>query len=214
MAVTYLAGKRIRGLSTDRLDSYTTESAYDTTGVTYGAESLVNTTSPRRGIKILTGSSAIGKIIRKVATELRGIDSPTGNLRFKVYRSGSAISTSGTLDVSTLTTSFVSIELLLDTKVTLQADDRVVMEYTDATGTMAVHTLYNNSPNTISSGFNHTSWNGSAWSDITYDIMFGFDSTPASYSTNLLTNLQDGSIFYETDTNKEYVLYNNTWTEI
>jgi|LWDU01.1.fsa_nt_gi hypothetical protein len=31
-----------------------------------------------------------------------------------------------------------------------------------------------------------------------------------------LTNIkvQDGSIFYETDTNKEYVLYNNTWTEV
>jgi hypothetical protein len=27
-------------------------------------------------------------------------------------------------------------------------------------------------------------------------------------------NAVDGSIFYETDTNKEYVLYNNTWTEV
>jgi|LWDU01.1.fsa_nt_gi hypothetical protein len=27
-------------------------------------------------------------------------------------------------------------------------------------------------------------------------------------------DVQDGSIFYETDTNKEYVLYNNTWTEV
>ena len=27
-------------------------------------------------------------------------------------------------------------------------------------------------------------------------------------------NLVDGSIFYETDNNKEYVLYNNTWTEV
>ena len=27
-------------------------------------------------------------------------------------------------------------------------------------------------------------------------------------------NLVDGSIFYTTDTNKEYVLYNNTWTEV
>jgi hypothetical protein len=26
--------------------------------------------------------------------------------------------------------------------------------------------------------------------------------------------IQDGAIFYETDTNKEYVLYNNTWTEL
>ena len=28
------------------------------------------------------------------------------------------------------------------------------------------------------------------------------------------TKLQDGAIYYETDTNKEYVLYNNTWTEV
>jgi hypothetical protein len=34
-------------------------------------------------------------------------------------------------------------------------------------------------------------------------------------TTNLIgDNLVDGSIFYETDTNKEYVLYNNTWTEV
>ena len=26
--------------------------------------------------------------------------------------------------------------------------------------------------------------------------------------------VQDGAIFYETDTNKEYILYNNTWTEV
>ncbi len=28
------------------------------------------------------------------------------------------------------------------------------------------------------------------------------------------TKLQDGAIYYETDTNKEYLLYNNTWTEL
>ena len=27
-------------------------------------------------------------------------------------------------------------------------------------------------------------------------------------------NVQDGAIYYDTDLNKEYVLYNNTWTEI
>ena len=27
-------------------------------------------------------------------------------------------------------------------------------------------------------------------------------------------NVQDGAVYYETDTNKEYVLYNNTWTEV
>lgn len=225
-----------------------TESAYDTTGTTYGAETSVSTTSPRRGVKISSGSSAIGKKIKKVATKLRGVSSPTGTLNFKVYRSGtsSAIATSDDLDVSTLTTSFVLKELTLDTVVTLQADDRVVMEYNDATGSMAVHTLYNNNVNTIAGGFQHTSWNGSAWSDINYDIMFGFDSTPASY-LNQFTRLdnynnrgstngyeydsgsnatalgsdgttsiivQDGAIYYDITLNKEYILSNNTWTEL
>ena len=27
-------------------------------------------------------------------------------------------------------------------------------------------------------------------------------------------NIQDGAIYYDTDLNKEYVLYNNTWTEV
>jgi len=27
-------------------------------------------------------------------------------------------------------------------------------------------------------------------------------------------NVQDGAVYYETDTNKEYVLYDNTWTEL
>ena len=29
-----------------------------------------------------------------------------------------------------------------------------------------------------------------------------------------IINLQDGAVFYETDTNKSYVLYNNTWSEL
>lgn len=216
--VEYLAGNRIIGTDDYQSASYTTESAYDTTGVTYGAETKADTTTPRRGVKIDSGSSAIGKKIKKVATKLRGVSSPTGNLYYKVYRSGIAISTSEALDVSTLTSSFVLKELTLDTGVTLQANDRVVMEYPSVTGSMAVHTLYNNSPNTIGGGFKHTSWNGTAWSDITYDIMFDFDSTPASGVTDTIivkpTNVVNGSLYYAKDTNKEYVLNNNTWTEL
>ena len=39
----------------------------------------------------------------------------------------------------------------------------------------------------------------------------GSDLTPAPAAS---VKVQDGVIFYETDTNKEYVLYNNTWTEL
>ena len=49
----------------------------------------------------------------------------------------------------------------------------------------------------------------------------GAYSTGASGGSGILIirytgsyNIVDGSIFYETDNNKEYVLYNNTWTEV
>jgi hypothetical protein len=55
--------------------------------------------------------------------------------------------------------------------------------------------------NTDSGGF-------SADSNLT---ALGSDLTPAATES---PKVQDGLIFYETDTNKEYVLYNNTWTEL
>lgn len=41
--------------------------------------------------------------------------------------------------------------------------------------------------------------------------MLGSDVTPA---TAEVIKVQDGAIFYETDTNKEYILYNSAWTEL
>jgi len=41
--------------------------------------------------------------------------------------------------------------------------------------------------------------------------VLGSELTPAAASGVIVS---DGAIFYETDTNKEYVLYNNTWTEL
>lgn len=41
--------------------------------------------------------------------------------------------------------------------------------------------------------------------------VLGSDMTPAAAQDATVT---DGAIFYETDTDKEYVLYNNTWTEV
>ena len=45
-----------------------------------------------------------------------------------------------------------------------------------------------------------------------YDINSNLSVIGSDGATS--TKLQDGAIYYETDTNKEYVLYNNTWTEL
>ena len=41
--------------------------------------------------------------------------------------------------------------------------------------------------------------------------VLGSDLTPAS---TVATKVQDGAVFYETDTNKSYVLSSNVWTEL
>jgi len=49
------------------------------------------------------------------------------------------------------------------------------------------------------------------------NIYVGSTASPYSvyqYGLEASYNIADGSIFYETDTNKEYVLYDSTWTEL
>ena len=160
--------------------SFTTQSAFNSSGNGFGAEAPISNTQYRRGIKINSGSSAIGKTIKKISTQMHRVGSPTGNISYKVYRSGSVIATSPNVDITTISTSFTVIEYTLDVQVTLQADDRIVAEWDNRSASGNLTILYNNSPSTIASGFSHTSWNGSAWSDSTYDIYFNFDSTPAT----------------------------------
>ena len=45
-----------------------------------------------------------------------------------------------------------------------------------------------------------------------YDTDSNFSALGSDGTESL--NVQDGAIYYDTDLNKEYVLYNNTWTEI
>ncbi len=46
------------------------------------------------------------------------------------------------------------------------------------------------------------------------DFDTGSNTTVLSSDGVESLGVQDGAIYYETDTNKEYVLYNNTWTEL
>ena len=57
------------------------------------------------------------------------------------------------------------------------------------------------------SQFDYHAWNGTYASGDNISVL-GSDITP------LGVKVQDGAIYYETDTNKEYILSNNTWTEL
>ena len=57
------------------------------------------------------------------------------------------------------------------------------------------------------SQFDYHAWNGTYASGDNISVL-GSDITP------LGVKVQDGAIYYETDTNKEFILYNNIWTEL
>ncbi len=68
--------------------------------------------------------------------------------------------------------------------------------------------LWNTTDQITSMSF--TPQSGTVDTDSNLSIL-GSNITTASAQDVTVT---DGAIFYETDTNKEYVLYNNTWTEL
>jgi len=56
--------------------------------------------------------------------------------------------------------------------------------------------------------------NGTGGNDGSGDMQIG-DNISALGSDGVESlNVQDGAVYYETDTNKSYVLYNNSWTEL
>ena len=67
-----------------------------------------------------------------------------------------------------------------------------------------------NTSDVISSMTHNNTGNGDYNTDSNLSVL-GSELTPAATQDVTVT---DGSIFNETDTNKEYILYNNTWTEV
>ena len=58
--------------------------------------------------------------------------------------------------------------------------------------------------------FHSGSYGSGSFLEDTNMSALGSDMTPASTPVKI----QDGTVFYETDTNKSYVLYNGSWTEL
>lgn len=85
----------------------------------------------RQGNQVLTSHALIGKLLQKVGLKLKKTGSPTGTATIAIRNNAGTIQlTLGTLDVSTLTTSYVVYTFENLTGHTLVADDRVDIEFT------------------------------------------------------------------------------------
>ena len=63
----------------------------------------------------------------------------------------------------------------------------------------------------VITGFTYFCWAGNSYISGDNALVLGSDMTP---SAAVATKVQDGAVFHETDTNKAYVLYNDTWSEL
>jgi hypothetical protein len=216
----FLAGNRIRGLNSERVSSYTTETVYNQTGGWAGALNMYSGATTRRGIRIEAGSPAIGKVVRKVKGELSATGagaSVTGNFHWSIRNNADTV-VAVTPDVAASTlpeaTTEDFTEYTFDVSRTLVEGDRIQVEYSGGGASNTVNISYNNGLPAMPSGTKQSAYNGSYTDTTTGTPYFIVDSTPASYTVNALPNIEDGSIFYETDTNKSYVLYNGSWSEV
>jgi len=217
MTIEYLAGNRLRGLNSDRESNYTTETVYNQSGGWAGAVPLSGAGNTRTGIRVESGSSAIGKVVRKIQGELSKSNSPTGTYKWTIRNNADAIvaeTPTGVAGDLTVAATETFVEFTFDVSRTLVEGDRIQLEFSGGDASNDINLSYNNSLPSMPSGFKRCVY-GSSYTDTTTGTpYFKLDSTPASYTVNSLSNIVDGSIFHETDTNKSYILYSGSWSEL
>ncbi len=115
-------------------------SIYSVTGDnSYGSMSSTGSSSDVTGIgeTLTSSSSLIGSYIKRIAAVLKKAGSPTGTVYFRIRNSsGTIVKELGTVDASSLTPSDQVFEVTASSAHTLQANDKVLIEW-DGTGSSA-----------------------------------------------------------------------------
>ena len=201
MALKYLAGNRIQGLSTDRESesvyySSTTENGSSQCNLSHAAYLW----SMGRQVQ----SAEAGTTTTKISFYLKAPSATDYDLRAVVYTSGGSLrDTSNTVDASTLSTTggWVEFDGL---NVSLNENDYTMMEVFGSTNSNGVYVFRDGSVSGNAYETQHSYTNFSS-----HGTKLTIKYTGMSSS---LTNLETGSIFEETDTGKHYIWNSSTST--
>ena len=235
MAVKYLAGNRIQGLSTDRVSSST---AFDNLSATGSDGKMCKDEQGYYATQIGTSHSGIGTDVNRVSFMLKKTGSPTGNMKSKIYSGDVETTGNGhtaktvvatsttTLDISTLDdSSYTEIVFEFASDRTVAAGDNYSLEMQDGTdvpsSSKCVKIGYNSTAttNAIVARSPYGSTNGTVQALDWYYNPFGtgYGLAMKIYGVGGIdTNLQNGTIFEETDTGKHFIWNSSTstWTEV
>mgnify|MGYP006134214629 CR=1 len=201
----FLAGNRIRGLNTEKTSTTTTDITWDSTTAINVSISGNTVTG--------TGTGAWDKVARSTQTWTPS-DAPT--LDFTSAGTGSLMAGFGK---GTLGTNHTTIDFAL------YSSDRVWENGSQVFSNSTVPSSSDTLKITMDSNGLVKYWvNGAViytstqTASGTYYAQFATASVGKSatmtFALSSPINTVDGSIFYATDTNKSYVLYNGSWTEL
>ena len=200
------------------------------TGVFGYEHSIYNGGEKRKGIHLEAGAALLGETITGMSMWMKKSGSPTGTLSFQVYATDdSLVATLGTLDVSTLTTSFVekSSGTVTGSR-TLVTGDRVVVEYLggDASNKVTVEVaatcLYDCGQTAATTYQASDTWHDNATND--YHMSFTYetftnpcsnavdDNTATSWLSSTETNPNIYVDMSSSTTTSNLALYPNTGT--
>jgi len=192
--------------------------------------SMYNGGETAKGLFINSGASLLGETVVGMTFWLKSLGSPTGTLYFRCYNSSSVLqATFGTLDVSTLTTSFVEKDsgIVTDSH-TIAIDDRLVVEYSggDASNTVIVNVdascLYDCGQTTATTLTAGGSWSNNANNDFHMSFTHDDVQNPCSnaidddVATSWLSSTETNPNIYvdmsSSTTTSNLALYPNTGT--
>jgi len=222
MAVTYLAGKRMRGTNAERIVfgwnsgtniiDFSASNQYDNV---QAFRDITESVRARESGRTHPASDFTGGYgLKQVKARLKTNGSPDGSVVIKVRKKSTheLLLTSNTISTSTLTSSIAVYTFDFElNKITDEIDIMVAMTgntngvnattdisvgYTGETGSLSTH---DDSDGNITTGWSYQTGNNARFT-----------------VTKGLSQLQDGSIFEETDTNTHWIWSSSssTWTEI
>tara|TARA_R110002074_G_scaffold120943_1_gene254963 strand:+ start:32 stop:646 length:615 start_codon:yes stop_codon:yes gene_type:complete len=202
----FLAGNRVIGITTGTSSTSSQTTKNDGRGLWNG--------QPRTelGQQFNTGHVLVGEIVTKVTWRLYKTGSPTGLVYAYIRDSSGTIreTSTTTLDPSTLTagsSNDSAQEFTFAGNIILATGDMITVQYTGGSSGNEVGVRTDNSGVVTNSIFRQYtgSWANVSGEALAYIVTYGSGKPNKSV---------DGSVFYATDTNKEYVLNSNVWTEL
>ena len=204
MAITYHAGRRIQGLSTDNATTTETITATGTYAVDLPVGSYDN---DKQGFCVANTSSAVyGKTINSVSFWLKRGSSTTGTAYVRVWsgtgngNAGTQVHEFGSIALSALTTSYVKHTFSTGSH-TLAVNDTVGVEFTG--GSSSTSPVLQGATTDVYDGVNtirNRNTTGGTFSPVTsHDVKF-----EVTVGQSKPTNVQVGSRYGETDTRKIY----------